>query len=306
MALKIIFMGTPDFAIPALEAINRSNHEILEVYTQPPQKKNRGQKTNFSPVHVYCDQKNIEVKTPKNLNTEEEFNHIKKLKPDLVIVVAYGKILPSKILNIENLNFINIHASLLPKWRGAAPIQRAIMNSDKETGVSIMKIIPKLDAGPVMMQSKISLNIGDNFQDISKSLARLGAQMIIKSLDLLENKNASFLPQSEKDATYARKILKVEAKINWNETAHEVVSKINALNPNPGTWFKLNNFRVKVLKAIVTSGKGHPGEIIDDKLTVACSTNAIQILELKKEGKKSMNAIDFLRGSNIKIGSKLN
>ncbi len=306
MALKIIFMGTPDFAIPALEAINQSNHQILEVYTQPPKKKNRGQKISLSPVHVYCNKKDIPIRTPENLDTEKEYKYIKELNPDLVIVVAYGKILPSKILNIKDLNFINIHASLLPRWRGAAPIQRAIMNLDKETGVSIMKIVPKLDAGPIMMQSKIKLLSNDSYQDVSRSLSYLGAQMIIKSLTLLENKNETFIKQDEKEVTYAKKIIKSESKINWNKTAKEVIAKINALYPNPGSWFKFNKYRVKVIKAIETKGRGQPGEIIDDKLTVACSTNSVQILELKKEGKKSMSTVNFLRGNKFKIGSNLN
>ena len=190
MALKIIFMGTPEFAVPILKSINDSNHNILEVYTKPPNKKNRGQKINPSPIHKYSDQIKIKVRHPKTLATEEEVKYLSDLNPDVVVVVAYGKILPSKLLNLKNILFINVHASLLPKWRGAAPIHRSIMSLDEETGISIMKIVPKLDTGPIMLTSKVKIEKETNFEDLSKRLSFLGSKMIVESLDLLANDKA--------------------------------------------------------------------------------------------------------------------
>jgi len=306
MALNIIFMGTPDFAVPILKSINDSNHNILEVYTKPPNKKNRGQKINSSPIHKYSDQIKLKVRHPETLDTEEEMRHLLNLKPDVVVVVAYGKILPSRLLNLKNILFINIHASLLPKWRGAAPIHRAIMSLDNETGISIMKIVPKLDAGPVMLKSKVKIENETNFENLSKKLSLLGSKMILESLDLLANDKAKFIPQNENEVTYAKKINKQEAKINWNENARLIIAKINALNPNPGTWFELYGNRIKVTKAKEIKEIGKPGQIINKDFTVACSENAIQILELQKEGKQKMTAKEFLIGNKLKVGASIN
>ena len=306
MALNIIFMGTPDFAVPILKSINDSNHNILEVYTQSPKKKNRGQKINTSPIHQYSDQIKLKVRYPDTLDSDEEIQHLSSLKPDVVVVVAYGKILPSKLLNLKNILFINIHASLLPKWRGAAPIHRSIISLDEETGISIMKIVPKLDAGPVMLTSKVKIRKETNFLDLSKKLSLLGSKMILDSLDLLVNDKAKFIPQNDSEATYAKKINKEEAKINWSENAKLIIAKINALNPNPGTWFELNGNRVKVTKAIEVKEMGKPGVIINKDFTVACSENAIQILELQKEGKQKMTAKKFLIGNQLEVGININ
>ena len=237
MALKIIFMGTPEFAVPVLKSINESNHNILEVYTQPPKKKNRGQRESFTPVHDFSVKNKIKVRHPEKLDTNEEINFIKKTKPDVVVVVAYGKIIPKKILEIENINFINIHASLLPKLRGAAPIQRSIMNLDNETGISIMKIIPKLDAGPVMMKSKVKITKDTNYSSLSNQLSLLGAKMIIESLDLIEENKAVFKEQNENDASYAQKIDKNETKI-LREFWHKPAS-----GRPPAKNEKTNNFK---------------------------------------------------------------
>ena len=306
MALNIIFMGTPDFAVPILKSINNSNHNILEVYTQPPKKRDRGQKINSSPIHRYSDQIKLKVRSPDALDSEEELKHLSNLNPDIVVVVAYGKILPPKLLNLKHILFINIHASLLPKWRGAAPIQRSIMNLDEETGISIMKIVSKLDAGPIMLKEKIKIKKEINFEDLSNDLSKLGSKMILASLDLIEKNKVRFMPQNEKEATYAKKIDKKEAKINWNEKARLIVAKINALNPNPGTWFKLHGNRVKVTKAREIQQIGKPGLIINKDFTIACSENAVQILELQKEGKKKMTAKEFLSGNKLEIGININ
>ena len=306
MAMKIIFMGTPYFAVPILQAIHESEHKILEVYTQPATKSGRGQKLNHSDIFNYAEKLNLKVRSPDTLETKEEINHIKKLKPDLVIVVAYGKILPPKILNIDKLQFINVHASLLPKWRGAAPIQRAIMNMDSESGVSIMRIIQKLDAGPVLLQERIKINQEMSYEELSKKMSEIGAKLILNSIKLIENKKANFIDQKESEATYAKKIQKKESKIDWNESAKKNIAKINALYPNPGCWFDLSNTRIKIIKAIEIEKTGEAGTILDNKMTIACSKHAIQILELKKEGKKQMLIDEYLKGNEIKIGQKLN
>ena len=298
-------MGTPNFAVPILKSINNLNHNILEVYTQPPNKKNRGQKIQNSPIHDFSNKLNLPVRFPIAFD-EKEIDRIKKLNPDLVIVVAYGKILPAELLNLDKVLFINVHASLLPKWRGAAPIQRAIMNLDHETGVSIMKIVTELDAGPVLLQSKIKITKEINYKELSGQMSELGAKLILDTLKLIENKSANFTKQNESEATYAKKIEKTETKINWNDDAEKIIAKINAFCPNPGCWFELNGNRIKIIKAKKVMSKGIPGTILDDNLTIACSKNAIRIIELKKEGKQKMTADEFLRGNKIKTGQSLN
>lgn len=305
MALNIIFMGTPDFAVQILSKIHNSKHKILHVYTQSPKKKNRGQKTNISPVHEYCKKNQINVRHPEELDSNQELDFFTEKKIDVVVVVAYGKILPPKLLNLKNINFLNVHASLLPKWRGAAPIQRSIMNLDKETGVSIMKIIPKLDAGPIMIKSKVKITKDTNSEVLSKELSSLGAKLILDGLDLVENNKVKFIEQDETEATYAKKIDKIESKINWSEKAKTVIAKINAFYPKPGSWFEHKGIRLKINKAIEVSANGNPGEIIDNQLTIACGENAIQILDLQKEGKKNMTVSEFLKGNKLEIGSNV-
>jgi methionyl-tRNA formyltransferase len=303
MALKIIFMGTPNFAVPILKSVNESKHKILKVYTQPPTKKNRGLKIQNSSVHICATELNIPVRHPISLKDNDEIEYIKKLKPDVVIVVAYGQILPEKLLKIGKILFINIHASLLPKWRGAAPIQRAIMNMDHESGISIMKIVPKLDSGPVLLKSKIKIFQDTTYEELAKKMSKLGSKLILDALKLLEEKQAIFIEQDESEASYAKKIKKSECNINWNKNANEVIAKINALNSNLGSWFEINGNRIKIIEAIeVKNKKGKPGILLDKNFTIACSNNAIQILKLKKEGKQQTTAEEFLRGTKIKIG----
>ena len=303
MALKIIFMGTPNFAVPILKSVNESKHKILKVYTQPPTKKNRGLKIQNSSVHVCATELNIPVRHPISLKDNDEIEYIKKLKPDVVIVVAYGQILPEKLLKIGKILFINIHASLLPKWRGAAPIQRAIMNMDHESGISIMKIVPKLDSGPVLLKSKIKIFQDTTYEELAKKMSKLGSKLILDALKLLEEKQAIFIEQDESEVSYAKKIQKSECKINWNKNANEVIAKINALNSNLGSWFEINGNRIKIIEAKeVKNKKGKPGILLDKNFTIACLNNAIQILKLKKEGKQQTTAEEFLRGTKIKIG----
>ena len=304
MSFKILFMGTPDFAVPILESIHQSNHKILEVYTQPPKKKNRGQKISFSPVHEYSNKINIPIRHPLTLESEEEFEHIKKLKPDISVIVAYGKILPSKFLNLKNTIFLNIHASLLPKWRGAAPIQRAIMNLDKEIGISIMKIVEELDSGPISNIYKIKLENNKNSQEISERLSLLAAEKILDEIDNILDDNVKFTDQEHSKATYAKKIDKVEGVINWNDKADLILGKINGLSPSPGAFFIFNGERYKILKAEISNGLGKAGEVLNDKLEIACSYNkSIKILEIQRQGKNSQKTREFMLGSQIKKGA---
>tara|TARA_B100000575_G_C23038560_1_gene597729 strand:- start:211 stop:1128 length:918 start_codon:yes stop_codon:yes gene_type:complete len=305
MSLKIIFMGTPEFSIPSLKILKHSNHKIICVYTQPPKKKSRGQKILKTPIHTFSENEGIKVKTSK-LSDTKEYKDFINLKPDLVVVIAYGQIIPEKYLNIPNLIFLNVHASLLPKWRGAAPIERAILNRENQTGISIMKIEKKLDTGPFIKQVKVPLNKYSTSGDLIKKLSILGAEALKESIDLIIKGKAIFHKQNEKDATYAKKIEKKETKIDWHDTAENIIAKINAFNPKPGAWFFYNDERIKILKAKEVAKSGNNAEILDDKLTVGCSVNAIQILRIQKEGKREMDVTEFLAGNVLKKGLKLN
>ena len=305
MSEKIIFMGTPNFSVPTLRSLFNSNYKIEAVFTQPPKKKSRGQKIIKSPVHLESIKLNIPVRHPNNLNSEEELNFIKNLNVKYVVVVAYGQIIPEKILNISNIVFLNIHASLLPRWRGAAPIQRSIIEMDKITGISIMKIIPKLDAGPYMMQEQVNIEKEDNFLSLSKKLSILGSKLIIKSLGKLKKEKVNFVTQDEKKATYAKKIEKKESEIKWNISAKKLIAKINGLNPYPGVWFNHLKKRIKVIEAIEVNNKGDAGVVLDNDLTIGCKENAVKILFLQKEGKKILDTKSFLAGYKIKKGEIL-
>ena len=305
MSKKIVFMGTPEFAVPSLEALKNSDHSILTVYSQPASKADRGQKFIESKIEIAAKKFALNIRTPSNLNNDEEYNYLKSIEPDIVVVVAYGKIIPKKFLSIPKFGFINIHASLLPKWRGAAPIQRSIMNLDKETGISIMKIIEELDAGPVMHQDKIKINENIDSLILSKLLSKLGGKSIINALSKIEKGEAKFIEQNHKEATYAKKISKKESEINWNESAKKVLAKINGLNPNPGAWFKYKNARYKVWKAKISNINGKSGLTLDDKLTVACKEQSIEIIEIQKEGKGRQLVNQFLLGNKIKQGENL-
>ena len=298
-------MGTPEFSIPALKILKQSKHKIVCVYTQPPKKQSRGQKIKKTAVHVFSENEGIKVKTNK-LSDEKEYEDFTKLDPDLVVVIAYGQIIPDIYLKKPNLIFLNVHASLLPKWRGAAPIERAILNKDKETGISIMKIEKKLDTGPFIKQVKVNINEETTSGELIKKLSVIGAEALKDSIELILSGKAIFKKQNEKEASYAKKIDKIETRINWKDKAENIIAKINAFNPKPGAWFLLKNERVKILKAKEILQKGDPGIILDNKLTVGCSVNAIQILKLQKEGKRDMDAVEFLAGNNLEKGTELN
>ena len=305
MSLKIVFMGTPDFSIPTLKTLLNSNHKILHVYSQPAKKANRGQKINSTPIELFSKENFLKIRTPESLDSEKEFNFLKDLNPDLVIVVAYGKIIPKRFLNIPKYGFLNVHASLLPKWRGA-PIQRSIMNLDTETGISIMKITEKLDAGLVILQEKIKINENIDTLTLSRVLSELGARAMLNSLDEIIDGKAKFIDQNHKKATYAKKILKSEAKIDWKKNAKSILAKINGLNPNPGAWFEYDNQRFKVWKAKIINEKNKVGTIINNNLTIACRDQSIQILQIQKEGKNRQSTEQFLTGNKINKGIILN
>ena len=306
MSFKIVFMGTPEFSLPTLEALIENKFNVVSVYTQPPTKSKRGQKINVSPIEEFSKKNKINFKNPINLNSDEELKIFKELSPDIVVVVAYGQIISKIFLNIAKFGFINIHASLLPKWRGAAPIQRAIMNGDKKIGVSIMKIEEKLDSGPVLASKEMELGQNATHGEIEKTLSVMGANLLVENLKRLERGNSKFIGQVHSEATYAKKIDKGETKINWSLDATKVLAHIHGLSPIPGAWFEYENERFKVLRAKISTVNGKPSYVLDDNLTVACKSNSIQILELQRQGKNKQTAKEFLLGKKINSGSILN
>jgi len=305
MSQKIVFMGTPEFSVPTLKLLLKSEHRILAVYSQPPTKAHRGQKISSSSVENFAKKKALNMRTPLTLDSDEEYDFMKNLKPDIVVVIAYGKIIPKRFLNLAKYGFINVHASLLPKWRGAAPIQRSIMNLDSETGISIMKVVEELDAGPVMHQAKIAINENTDTQTLTQVLSQLGAKALLDSISKIENGKAKFKEQNHNQATYAKKISKAEGKIEWNESAKKVLAKINGLNPNPGAWFEYKNERYKVWKAEIVNKSGKIGTILNDQLIVSCKDQAVQILEIQKEGKSRQTTEQFLLGNKINQGENI-
>ena len=307
MSKKIIFMGTPLFSVPILKSLYQNGYPISVVYTQPPQKSQRGQKINKSPIQGIAETLNIEFRSPETLkNNNEEYEFLKELKADLAIVVAYGQIIPKNFLDLTKKGFINIHGSILPKWRGAAPIQRSIINLDNETGISIMKINEELDSGPVSNTYKIEIGHNENAEEISEKLSFLAAEKILDNVDDILEDKAQFVDQDHKKATYAKKIQKLEGKINWNDNVLSVLGKVNGLFPTPGAFFNFNGERYKILKAEIGNGVGKVGEVISDKLEIACGNNqSIKILEIQRQGKKPQKIGQFMLGSQIKKGSIL-
>ena len=300
-------MGTPLFAVPILKSLYQNGYPISVVYTQPPQKSQRGQRINKSPVQGIAETLNLEFRSPQTLkDNDEEYHFLKKLDADLAIVVAYGQIIPKKFLNVTKKGFINIHGSILPKYRGAAPIQRSIMNLDDETGISIMKINEELDSGPISNIYKIKLNKTNNASEVSEKLSLLAAEKILDNIDDIMDDKTKFIDQIHEKATYAKKIQKNEGKINWNDEALRILGKINGLFPTPGAFFNFNGERYKILKAEIGNGIGKAGEVISDHLEIACSKNqSIRVLEIQRQGKKPQKISEFILGSQIKKGSRI-
>ena len=304
MSKKIIFMGTSLFAVPILKSLHQNNYLIDTVYTQPPNKAERGQKIKKSPIQNIAETLKINCRTPLSLkDNDQEYNFMKNIKADLAIVVAYGKIIPEKYLDLTKKGFINIHGSILPKWRGAAPIQRSIMNLDDQIGISIMKINGKLDSGPVSNIYKINLDQKKNAQEISEKLSLLAAEKILGNVNQILEDKVIFVDQDDSKASYAGKIDKIEGKINWNENALDILGKINGLFPMPGAFFNFKGERYKILKAQIGGGVGKAGEVLSNQLEIACGNKqSIKILEIQRQGKKPQKINDFILGTSIKKG----
>tara|TARA_Y100000768_G_scaffold383773_1_gene366519 strand:- start:1282 stop:2214 length:933 start_codon:yes stop_codon:yes gene_type:complete len=305
MKKKIIFMGTPFFAVPILKSLYQNGFPIEVVYTQPPQKSHRGHKINKSPIQGISETLNINFRTPSSLkNNNEEYDFLKNMNADLAIVVAYGQMIPKEFLCLTKKGFINIHASILPKWRGAAPIQRSVMNLDTETGISIMKINEELDSGPISNSYKIKLDQKLNAQEVSEKLSLLAADKILDNVDDILDGKSKFINQDHSKATYAKKIIKSEGQINWNDNAFKIIGKINGLYPSPGAFFNFHGERYKILKAKRGNSFGKIGEVISNDLEIACGNNeSIKVLEIQRQGKKVQKIGEFMLGSQIKKGS---
>ena len=301
-------MGTPIFSVPILKSLYQNGYPVSVVYTQPPNKSQRGQKLKNSPIHNISEILNLEVRTPLNLkNNENEYNYLKNLNADLAIVVAYGQIIPEEFLNLTKYGFINIHASLLPKWRGAAPIQRSIMNLDKETGISFMKIVKKLDEGPVCKKLNIKISEKDNYDTLSDKLSSLASENMLDIIDDIFEEKVLYEEQNHEEATYANKILKSEGEIKWSENAENILGKINGLYPSPGAWFVYKGERYKILNAELSFKSDQAGKVVDNNLEIACGNNkSIKVIQIQRQGKNIQNIGEFMLGSSIKKDTNLN
>jgi methionyl-tRNA formyltransferase len=301
--MRLIFMGTPEFAAVTLQALLDAKHEIACVYSQPPRPAGRGYELKKSPVHVLAETQGIEVRTPVSLKTAEEQQRYASLNADAAVVVAYGLLLPKPVLTAPRYGCFNIHASLLPRWRGAAPIQRAIMAGDAETGVTIMRMEEGLDTGPMVKSVRVPITVETTAARLHDELASVGGAAM---RDVLQTPDVPGVIQPLEGVTYAKKIDKSEAHIDFGQTSTSVRNHIHGLSPFPGAWFSVSGSRIKVLKASVCVGSGKAGTFLADPLTVACGSGAIQLLELQREGKASLKASEFIRGFPIAPGSQAN
>lgn len=305
MTLRLAFMGSPHFALPTLEALIAAGHEIACVYTQPPRPAGRGKKERPTPVHELALMRGIEVRTPKSLKKAEAQAQFAALKLDAAIVVAYGLILPKPVLDAPRLGCFNLHGSLLPRWRGAAPIQRAIMAGDRVTGVQVMRMEEGLDTGPILASAETLIEFDDTTASLHDRLAALGAPLMVQTLAKLERGPVQETPQPEEGVTYAHKISSTEARIDWNRPARELDCMIRGLSPAPGAWCELDGARLKVLNAHVGQGRGAPGEVLDDALLIACGEGAVRLTIVQREGRAPMDSADFLRGQPVPAGARL-
>lgn len=300
MSLRVIFMGTPDFSVPTLSEIIGHGHEVVACYTRAPAPAGRGMALKLSPVHEAANRFGIPVLTPSTLKTDEALAEFRAHEADVAVVVAYGMILPKAILDTPDLGCLNLHASLLPRWRGAAPIQRAIMAGDAETGVAVMKMAEGLDTGPVGMVEKLTITESMTAGETHDRLAHLGADVMARALAALERGGLQFVDQSEQGVEYAKKILNEDCRIDWAKSARDVHNHIRGLSPFPGAFtfadFGKGHERVKILRTERVDGKGEAGQLISDDLTVACGDGAVRILNLQRAGAKPMSADEFLRG----------
>lgn len=299
--MRIVFMGTPEFAVPTLTEIVARGHEVVAVYTRPPKPAGRGQAERKSPVHLAAEGFGIPVFTPRSLKGVAEQAVFAGHAADVAVVVAYGLILPPPILEAPTYGCLNLHGSLLPRWRGAAPIQRAVMAGDARTGVMVMQMDEGLDTGPVALVDEMPIGPDETAGDLHDKMMLVGADLMGRALSALERGSLSFTPQSEDGVTYAKKIEKAEARIDWSRPAQEVHNHIRGLSPFPGAWFELplpsGPVRVKALRSTLAPGSGAPGTILDDRLTIACGEGAVRLLQVQREGKAAMDAEAFLRGA---------
>ena len=304
-ALRLAFMGTPDFAVPTLSELLGAGHDIAAVYTQPPRKAGRGQKLQPSPVHRFADQAGIPVRTPLNFKAEDDKVAFEQLGLDVAVVVAYGLILPKRILDAPKLGCLNLHGSLLPRWRGAAPIQRAVMAGDTETGVMVMQMERGLDTGPVLLAERTPIGPTTTAGHLHDHLAQIGASLMVRALAALERGGLAATPQAEDGVTYADKISKEESRIDWRKPSTQIDCEIRGLTPFPGAWFEFDGQRVKVLEAGPADGQGKSGHVLDDQLTVACGEGALAIRRVQRAGKSATSVDEFLRGLPIPKGTQL-
>jgi methionyl-tRNA formyltransferase len=307
--MRIIFMGTPDFAEPALAAVLAAGHVVAAVYSQPPRAAGRGLAPRKSPVQVFAESKGLSVHTPASLRSTEEQARFTSLNADAGVVVAFGMILPKPILEAPRFGCFNIHASLLPRWRGAAPIQRALLAGDAETGVAVMRIEEKLDTGAVCLAERLAIGPDETAGELHDRLAAFGAELMVRALSDLEKGSLACWPQHEEGVTYAAKIEPGETRIDWSRKADEVHNLIRGLSPHPGAWFEVelkgSRERVRALRSTLAEGEGKPGTVLDDQLTIACGKGSVRLLQVQRAGKRPMPVAEFRRGAELPVGSVL-
>lgn len=303
--LRLIYMGTPDFAVPALETLIGAGHDVICVYSQPPRRAGRGQKARPSPVHAFAEARGIAVRTPKSLRDPDEQAAFVALNADAAVVAAYGLILPPPILEAPRLGCLNIHASLLPRWRGAAPIQRAILADDTETGVTIMQMDKGLDTGDILLSETVAITPETTASDLHDALAARGGPLVVEALDGLAAGSLKAAPQSESGITYAEKLSRDEGRLDWTRPAAYLARAVRAFTPWPGAWFEHDGARIKVLNARVETGSAPPGTIIDDRLIVACGEDALRLLTVQRSGRAPVDTGSFLRGYDLPAGTIL-
>ena len=307
--LRVVFMGTPDFAVPTLSDILAAGHDVVGVYTQPPRAAGRGMQARRSPVHVFAEQQGLPVSTPMSLKSEDEQAAFGALRADVAVVVAYGLILPAPVLEAPAYGCLNLHGSALPRWRGAAPIQRAIMAGDSETAATVMRMDEGLDTGPVCLAEPIAIDADMTAGDLHDRMAMLGGDVMVRALAALQRGSLTCAPQPDDGVTYAKKIDKAESRIDFRQPAQHVHNLIHGLSPMPGAWFELTlgkrTERVKVLRATVSAQGGVAGTLLDDDLLVACGSGSIRLIEVQRAGKTPMSAQEFLRGRPLRSGDRI-
>lgn len=305
--LRLIFMGTPDFAVPALHALKAAGHEIKAVYCQPPKPAGRGHEIQKTPIHRASEEMGLEIRTPKTLRDEAEQNHLKALAPDAIVVAAYGLILPQAVLDIPRLGCLNIHGSLLPRWRGAAPIHRALLAGDSETGITIMRMEAGLDTGPMLLKDSISITPTSTASSLHDALAEMGAKLIVQTLDLAAQGRLTEIKQPEEGVTYAAKLTREDGVIDWTRPAADIERQVRGLNPWPGAFFKLGEETIKVLKAEPAPQNiaCPPATLLDEDFTVVCGDGTLRLTLVQRAGKKPIDGASFLRGARLAKGERL-